>query len=153
VFGVDGVLITHFAERAGLPLRRVRLATSLQRPRYAASYPHSVPGQRDATRVKVFISYSRHDEPAVSSLVDDLKRARMQVWLDNDLRGGDAWWMQILDEIRQCSVFVFAASDKSLDSEPCLAERDYAKGLGLPSARTQSLPNSTSTTASGPQTG
>ena len=42
--------------------------------------------------MKVFISYSRHDDGAVRSMVSDLQRARVQVWLDDDLvavtRGG-----------------------------------------------------------------
>jgi len=83
--------------------------------------------------MKVFISYSRHDDAAVRSLAEDLgQRARVQVWLDEQLGGGDAWWTAILNEIRECSVFVFALSDKSLYSKPCKAELGYAKALGVP---------------------
>lgn len=82
--------------------------------------------------MKVFISYSRSDESAVRSLAADLDRARVQVWLDEDLGGGDAWWTEILAQIRGCDVFVFALSDNSLDSKPCRAEVDYATALGLP---------------------
>ncbi len=38
--------------------------------------------------MKVFISYSRDDEAAVRSLVDDLKSGHADVWLDEELRGG-----------------------------------------------------------------
>lgn len=82
--------------------------------------------------MKVFISYSRHDEPAVNSLVGDLQRAHVQVWLDEQLGGGDAWWTAILQQIRDCTVFLFALSDKSLYSKPCRAELGYAQNLGLP---------------------
>ena len=82
--------------------------------------------------MKVFISYSRHDEGAVKSMVGDLQRARVQVWLDEDLGGGDAWWSEILEQIRGCTVFLFALSDKSLYSKPCRAELGYAQALGLP---------------------
>src|SRR4029077_849439 len=50
--------------------------------------------------MKVFISYSRHDAGAVRSMVSDLQRARVQVWLDEQLGGGDAWWSDILEQIR-----------------------------------------------------
>ena len=82
--------------------------------------------------MKVFISYSRRDDAAIRSLVEDLKRARVQVWMDEELGGGDAWWTEILEQIRGCSVFVFALSDNSLYSKPCRAELGYAKALGLP---------------------
>jgi hypothetical protein len=65
-------------------------------------------------------------------MVSDLQRARIQVWLDDDLGGGDAWWSEILQQIRGCTVFLFAASDNSLHSKPCRAELGYAQGLQLP---------------------
>jgi len=82
--------------------------------------------------MKVFVSYSSHDDVAVRSLVADLERARQQVWLDQDLGGGDAWWAEILEQIRACTVFMFALSNNSLYSTPCRAELDYAKALRLP---------------------
>ena len=82
--------------------------------------------------MKVFISYSRADDVAVRSMVSDLQRARVQVWLDEDLGGGDAWWSEILGQIRGCAVLLFALSDNSLHSKPCQAELGYAQQLGLP---------------------
>jgi outer membrane protein assembly factor BamB len=82
--------------------------------------------------MKVFISYSRQDESAVTSMVEDLERARIDVWRDDELRGGEVWWTQILTEIHDCTVFLFALSDNSLYSQPCRAERGYAQDLGLP---------------------
>jgi serine/threonine kinase PknH len=82
--------------------------------------------------MKVFISYSRHDDGAVRSMVGDLQRAGVQVWLDEDLGGGDAWWTEILNEIRACTVFLFALTENSLYSKPCRAELGYAQALGLP---------------------
>jgi hypothetical protein len=82
--------------------------------------------------MKVFISYARQDEAAVQSLAADLVQARQQVWLDRDLGGGDAWWPEILAQIRSSTVFVFALSDNSLRSKPCRTELGYAEALGLP---------------------
>lgn len=82
--------------------------------------------------MKVFISYARQDDAAVQSLAADLVQARQQVWLDRDLAGGDAWWPEILAQIRSSTVFVFALSDNSLRSKPCRTELGYAEALGLP---------------------
>ena len=82
--------------------------------------------------MKVFISYARQDDAAVQSLAADLVQARQQVWLDRDLAGGDAWWPEILAQIRSSTVFVFALSDNSLRSKPCRTELGYAAALGLP---------------------
>jgi hypothetical protein len=80
---------------------------------------------------KVFVSYSGHDESEVRSLVDDLRRAKFDTWLDDNLGGGEPWWTEILSQIRACNVFVFALSDNALRSKPCRAEREYAEALGL----------------------
>jgi hypothetical protein len=82
--------------------------------------------------MKVFVSYPNHNDVAVRSLADDLERARQQAWLDQDLGGGNAWWAQILEQIRACTVFVFALSNNSLYPAPCRAELEYATALGVP---------------------
>ena len=45
-----------------------------------------------------------------------LRRAHADVWFDEELGGGDAWWQMILERIRGCDVFVFAMTDDSLKS-------------------------------------
>jgi hypothetical protein len=80
----------------------------------------------------VFVSYSSRDREAVKSLTQDLQDAEEQVWLDQRLAGGDAWWRAILDQIRGCDVFIFALSQNSIQSKPCQAELHYAQSLGLP---------------------
>jgi hypothetical protein len=80
----------------------------------------------------LFASYSRKDEAAVGELISDLQRAHLSVWHDQELRGGDPWWQDILRRIRQCDVFLFLLSRNSLASKPCLAELSYARALGLP---------------------
>jgi hypothetical protein len=80
----------------------------------------------------LFASYSRKDETAVRELMSDLRRAHLSVWHDQELRGGDPWWQDILLRIRECDVFLFLLSHNSLASKPCLAELSYARALGLP---------------------
>lgn len=82
--------------------------------------------------MEIFISHASDDGAAIRSLVQDLEGAGKQVWLDHDLKGGEAWWTSILNHIRACKVFIFAVSDNSLKSKPCRAELDYASALGLP---------------------
>jgi hypothetical protein len=83
--------------------------------------------------MEIFVSYSTRDDSAVGSLVRDLERGdRHNVWRDEKLAVGEAWWEAILERIRQCTVFVFALSENSLQSKPCRAEADYAEQLGLP---------------------
>jgi hypothetical protein len=82
--------------------------------------------------MRLFVSYSRKDEAKVHDLVADLERTPASVWHDRELRGGDPWWQDILRRIRECDVFLFALSDNSLASKPCLAELSYARKLGVP---------------------
>src|SRR5688572_4165628 len=82
--------------------------------------------------MEIFVSHASYDGAAIRSLVQDLEEAGKQVWLDQDLKVGEAWWTSILKHIRACKVFIFAVSDNSLKSKPCRAELDYASALGLP---------------------
>ncbi len=82
--------------------------------------------------MQIFVSYSSHDQDAVRSLVEHLESGRHQVWMDQKLAVGEAWWTAILEQVRACTVFVFALSDNSLRSKPCRAEASYAEALGLP---------------------
>jgi TIR domain len=82
--------------------------------------------------VTVFVSYSSRDRDAVKSLTQDLQDADEQVWMDQRLAGGDAWWRAILEQIRGCDVFIFALSQNSIQSKPCQAELQYAQALRLP---------------------
>ena len=68
---------------------------------------------------RIFISYNNENREIVKTLADDIATLGHQVWLDRELTGGQAWWDQILAEIRQCHVFVFALSPEALDSHPC----------------------------------
>jgi hypothetical protein len=93
---------------------------------------HTGASAEGASPVTVFVSYSSRDRDAVKSLTQDLQDADEQVWLDQRLAGGDAWWRAILEQIRGCDVFIFALSQISIESKPCQAELQYAQALGLP---------------------
>jgi hypothetical protein len=82
--------------------------------------------------MSVFLSYSSKDAGVVKTLAQGLEAAKRDVWFDHELMGGEVWWSSILDNIRNCSVFIFAVSDASLESKPCQSELDYATDLGRP---------------------
>ena len=80
----------------------------------------------------VFVSYSRRDEKLVQRLLSAFRHAQEEVLYDRELPGGELWWQKILEQIRRCDVFVFALSQNSLDSKPCMAELQYAEALSKP---------------------
>lgn len=85
---------------------------------------------REIVVMAVFVSYSSRDRALLEPLLRALRRAREQVWLDEELSGGEAWWREILDQIRGCEVFVVALSQNLLESRACQAELRYARALG-----------------------
>src|SRR4051794_4209063 len=94
----------------------------------------------DGVMIRIFASYSRKDEAAVQDLIADLGRAHLSVWHDQALHGGDPWWQDILQRIRESDVFLFALSKNSLASKPCRAELSYARALGIPILPVQTGP-------------
>ena len=76
--------------------------------------------------MRTFISYARQDQAAVEALNADLERARVHVWMDEELTGGESWWDTILEQIRSCDLYIFALSPNSLRSRACKAELEYA---------------------------
>ena len=79
-----------------------------------------------------FISYNRRSEAIVKTLADDIETLGHKVWLDQELSGGQAWWDQILSQIRACEVFVFALAPEALNSTACTREYEYAADVGKP---------------------
>jgi hypothetical protein len=82
--------------------------------------------------VTLFLSYAHQDLDVVTSLRRDLEDLGQTVWLDESLHGGQIWWEEILRQVGQCNGFVLAVSARSLDSEACLAEWEYAVDLVRP---------------------
>jgi TIR domain/SIR2-like domain len=82
--------------------------------------------------MSVFISYSRRDANAVTSLHADIERAGHQAWFDREVEGGQLWWEVILERIRTSDLFVFVASPDAMASKACRAELAYAVGVHRP---------------------
>ena len=77
-----------------------------------------------------FISYKRQSEAIVETLAADIEALGHDTWFDRELSGGQAWWDQILGEIRNCEVFAFALAPEALSSAACMREYQYAADLG-----------------------
>jgi hypothetical protein len=82
--------------------------------------------------VRLFISYSSQDRAVAETLAATLRRNGLQVWIDEQLAGGEMWWAAVLEQIRGCEVFALALSEHSLNSKPCQAELAYAQALRRP---------------------
>lgn len=80
--------------------------------------------------LRIFVSYSHRDSAVVAELVADLRVLGHDVWYDDKLTGGDAWWSAILTQLRAVDLVVFVASNNACRSEACLREFGYAKALG-----------------------
>jgi hypothetical protein len=78
---------------------------------------------------RVFVSYSRDNQDVVTELIDDVKAAGIETWHDQTLAGGQRWWENILSNIRESNIFVFALSPQSCDSDACKRELNYAHQL------------------------
>jgi hypothetical protein len=78
----------------------------------------------------VFVSYSRHNLDPVTQLIHDLNSAGVPTWYDQTLTGGQRWWDNILTNIRECEIFIFALSPESWESEACRSELGYVVQLG-----------------------
>ena len=80
----------------------------------------------------VFVSYSRNNLQIVTQLVEDLQSVGIETWHDQTLTGGQRWWDNILANIRESEIFIFALSPESWESEACRSELSYVVKLGKP---------------------
>ncbi|MEO8612603.1 MAG: TIR domain-containing protein [Chloroflexota bacterium] len=80
---------------------------------------------------RIFISYSHVDRPFVDELVVLLREVYEleNVWVDENIYGGQLWWDEILRQIASCDLFIYLLSNESLISEYCLAEYHEAQRL------------------------
>ncbi|HKU44900.1 MAG TPA: toll/interleukin-1 receptor domain-containing protein [Polyangiales bacterium] len=80
----------------------------------------------------VFLSYCRADTQQVQRLAQDVRALGYSPWLDQEIGGGQAWWDEILSQIRRTDIVVVALSAAALESVACLREYEYAAALGKP---------------------
>jgi len=79
--------------------------------------------------IRLFISYARSDSNVVYAHYDVYKQKITNsdsLFIDKEIRVGELWWNEILDQIQGCSHFLFCASEASLKSPYCERELDWA---------------------------
>lgn len=79
--------------------------------------------------MKIFVSYRSVNRALVNQLVTDLSDMEHEVWYDQELEGGQMWWDNILSQIRECDLLIFALTPQSMESYPCQLEYSYANAV------------------------
>jgi hypothetical protein len=80
----------------------------------------------------LFCSYAGEDREEVRALLDGIRRMGCQLWVSERLTGGQAWWDEILAELRGCGAMLIAVSPALLDSNASAPQRQYARQVGKP---------------------
>jgi hypothetical protein len=78
------------------------------------------------TDIRIFLSYAHQDRQTVELLHEKLSIAHHNVWFDEELRGGQQWWDEILARIAGSDLVIFVASPDSFRSRACGLEVAYA---------------------------
>lgn len=76
--------------------------------------------------MKLFISYARVDKPLCKQIVERLSDVH-EVWYDQRLHVGQAWWEEIQRKLAWCEGLVYLLSPESVTSEYCRKEHDIAR--------------------------
>ena len=84
------------------------------------------------THLHLFVSYARADKEALRAVVEGLETLHHEIWIDHKLDVGQAWWDEILSQIRSCDAMIIAVSPALLESDAATKEREYARQLGKP---------------------
>jgi hypothetical protein len=79
--------------------------------------------------MKAFLSYTRSDANHAAAVADDIRLLGHTIWYDREVTAGQAWWAAILRQIRECDLFLFILTPRSLESQACRAEYTYASQL------------------------
>lgn len=74
--------------------------------------------------MRLFISYAHDDVPICKQFVKLLDAH--EVWYDQNLRGGEEWWLRILDRLTWCEGVIYLLSPVSIQSEYCRREAQIA---------------------------
>jgi hypothetical protein len=72
----------------------------------AASKPDKGAGIPDLPPPKVFLSYSRPDREFVGKVYEELRKARLDPWMDQALEGGEVWSREIEERVRDSDYFL-----------------------------------------------
>lgn len=81
---------------------------------------------------KIFVSYSKHDRNRVEPIIELLKKAGHQIWIDRHaIDGASTWREEIVEALSNSDYFLFFASADSYRSINCGKELSLAADEGL----------------------
>lgn len=79
----------------------------------------------------VFVSYSRVDAELARSIYERLEQLGFKMWRDrSDMIGGEDWWQQIEEAIKNSDSMVLCLSPEALSSSVVAKEWRYARQVG-----------------------
>ncbi len=78
----------------------------------------------------IFISYAHADSSRVFPIIETLHENGYRVWYDEGIDPGTEWPEFIAERISSCGYFIAFISDKSINSENCKDEMNFARDLG-----------------------
>lgn len=74
----------------------------------------------------VFVSYSHEDDDFVYPEIRWLQDQEFNVWYDEGISGATRWRDELAGHIQKCHLFLFYASPRSVASQVCREELEYA---------------------------
>ena len=74
----------------------------------------------------VFVSYAHEDASLVYKELEWLKAQGFNVWYDEGISPGASWRDELAESILNCNLFILFVSERSINSENCLKEVNFA---------------------------
>ncbi|MEL7296670.1 MAG: TIR domain-containing protein, partial [Pseudomonadota bacterium] len=79
-----------------------------------------------------FVSYAHADAEDVYAEISWLHQAGIQIWYDEGLHAGNRWNDDLAKAIKRSSVFLFFVTPRSVASNHCLRELNFALSADIP---------------------
>lgn len=80
----------------------------------------------------IFVSYSRQDQETVDRIIEAIKRAGRDVWIDREkLKEGELWRASVVQAIDDADLFLIMLSPNSATSKMVQKEIDLAEGANI----------------------
>ena len=74
----------------------------------------------------IFVSYAHKDSEIVLPIIASLQK-KYNVWFDEGLHYGKEWDEEIIEKLKNCSMFIFMVTNASLCSQNCKDELEFAR--------------------------
>ena len=79
----------------------------------------------------VFICYAHDDAELIYPELERLRDQGINIWYDEGVSPGAEWEEELAKRIERCAIFLYYVSQRSVESEHCRRELNFAQGRGL----------------------